>query len=158
MAFDIYQIDKIDFETDDSEKILEKYTDKLLELFSKSPEGLERLEAIGEIGFWSEQFINLCFNYLGKSLAGVRADDVRELLIDIFPRKISFDTAEEFDGTLPELMAFWQFLKREFSLPNADTVLRSMSLIAPVFKKEMMNPKKWGMAKSFFSIGRGSRI
>jgi len=43
---------------------------------------------------------------------------LRELLFDIFPRKVSAD-AEEAPQAIRELQAFWQFAQREFQLENA---------------------------------------
>ena len=59
MKFDIYQLDGIepDGNYDRSEEALEEYQDDVIEEFSNSPEGKERLKADPEMGFWVAQLI-----------------------------------------------------------------------------------------------------
>jgi hypothetical protein len=54
-----------------------------------------------------------------------------------------------------ELRAFWQFLKREFELENADECLKILEgdPVIAHFKKEMNDPRNWGMAKSMVMEG-----
>jgi hypothetical protein len=39
---------------------------------------------------------------------------LREILSEIFPRKISLASPEDVHDALPELIAFWEYLKREY--------------------------------------------
>jgi len=42
---------------------------------------------------------------------------LREILFDLFPRKVS-TSADEADEIIRELQAFWTFLQREYHLAN----------------------------------------
>ncbi len=157
MNFDIYQLDGI--ETDgsyESEEALEKYHDDVLEKFSNSPEGKERLKADPEMGFWVVQFIYYGFNYIGITLPQMEKCDVDEILTDLFPRKISLQSPDDDADAIPELLAFWQFLKREYNLPNADIVLKFLHGIEAEFKDIMNDTSNFGMAKSFMTMGQSA--
>ncbi len=157
MTFDIYQMDHLDPDDDlDYEYDLEDYAEELIDLFVDSPEGLETIEKYPEIGFWTYQLIDLGYNYNGVTLTQMDADDVAEMLIRLFPRKISLESPEDADEAIPELMAFWRFLKREFKLPAADHILKLLPKIEPEFKKKMNDPSNFGLAKSFFTMGQAA--
>ena len=79
-----------------------------------------------------------------------------EIITELFPRKITILSPDDANDTIPELIAFWQFLKREYGLRNADAVLRRLRKIAPDFKDVMNDPSRFGMAKSFFKMGQAS--
>jgi hypothetical protein len=77
------------------------------------------------------------------------------LLTEVFPRKISLLAPEQADEAIPELVAFWSFLKREFKLANADEMLNSLHALKPgEFRGWMNDSSRFGMAKSLFSMGR----
>ena len=80
--------------------------------------------------------------------------DVQIVLEQLFPRKISLFSPEEADDAIPELIAFWQFLKREYQLNHADDILEYLHEIEPEFRDIMNDSSKFGMAKSFFMMGQ----
>jgi hypothetical protein len=153
MPIDIYQLDKIDPESSQAERAMEKFIDSILEQFHASPEGKARLQDDPDMGFWAAQLIDYGFGYDGVTLPKMTADDVKHLLNSIFPRKISFESPEDLDETIPELIAFWQYLKREYQLEHADEILRFLREAEPEFKKRMTDPSLFGMAKSFLMLG-----
>jgi hypothetical protein len=53
-------------------------------------------------------------------------------------------------------MAFWEYLEREFLLPQARAVLNLLAKIEPDFKSLMSDPSRFGMAKSFFTMGQAA--
>ncbi len=158
MAFDIHQLDGIDRDAYDeaAEDALEKYQDALIEQFVQSPEGRARLQADPEMGFWAAQLIYYGYQYIGVSVPEMTADDVDEVVTDLFPRKVSTLSPDDADDVIPELLAFWQFLKRQYRLANADAILGYLRGIAPQFKGIMNDPSRFGMAKSFFMMGQAA--
>jgi hypothetical protein len=154
MAFDIHALDKVDYDEEGIEAIAEKYQDALLELFLDSPEGQERAKADPEIGFWAYQFMYYGYGYAGVTLPRVDLRAAREIVEELFPRKISTFSPDEADDTIPELIAFWRYLKREYQLPHADAILRYLHQIESEFRGIMNDPANFGMAKSFFAQGQ----
>ena len=153
MAFDIRQLDKLE---EYDEEAFDKYQDALLDQFLDSLEGQARLAEDPDMGFWAAQFIYYGYGYLGYTLPQTTDAIADEIVTGLFPRKISILSPDDADDTIPELIAFWQFLKREYGLRNADAVLRRLRKIAPDFKDIMNDPSRFGMAKSFFTMGQAS--
>ncbi len=153
MAFDIRQLDKLE---EFDEEALDTYQDALLDQFLDSLEGQARLAEDPDMGFWAAQFIYYGYGYLGYTLPQTTDAIADEIVTEVFPRKISILSPDDADDTIPELIAFWQFLKREYRLRHADAVLRRLRKIAPDFKDIMNDPSRFGMAKSFFTMGKAS--
>lgn len=80
-------------------------------------------------------------------------NDVEAIVTELFPRKVSLPDPEDANTTIPELTAFWQFLKREYKHPNASKILSFLKKIQPKFKQLMTDSSKFGIAKSFLSAG-----
>jgi hypothetical protein len=156
MIFDIHQLDIMDSYDSEAEEAFDKYQDALLELFANSPEGQARLEVDPEMGFWAAQFMHFGYNYIGVTLPQMATGDVNEIVTELFPRKVSILSPDDADDTIPELIAFWQYLKREYELPNADSILRFLRKVAPDFTGIMNDPSRFGMAKSFLALGRSA--
>lgn len=77
------------------------------------------------------------------------------MITDILPKKVSLRTREEALDAIPELVAFWSFIKREYNLRNADPILKYLNSYSPEkFADSMFDPAKAGMAKSFFMSGQ----
>ena len=153
MPFDIYQLDEAD---EYDEEAFEKYQDALLEQFFASPEGQARFQEDPEMGFWAAQFLHFGYNYVGVTLPQMRQRHVEEIMEDLFPRKVSLLSPDNADDAIPELLAFWEFLKREYKLPQADEIMEYLREIAPEFKGMMNDPSRFGMAKSFFMMGQAA--
>lgn len=156
MTFDIHQLDEIDSYDDQAEQALEDYQDALLELFFDSPEGEARLQADPEMGFWAAQLMHYGYGYIGVTLPQMTARNVEEIVTELFPRKISLLSPDDADDAIPELVAFWEYLKREYKLPSANSVLRFLHEIESDFKEIMNDPARFGMAKSFFMMGQAA--
>jgi hypothetical protein len=154
MPIDINQLDKIDPESERAEEAMEKFGDAILQQFHDSPEGKARLQIDPGMGFWATQLIDYGYSYVGVTLSKMRLRDVKQLLMSVFPRKISFASPDDLDDTIPELTAFWKYLKREYQVEAADEILLFLQTAEPEFKKGMADPSLFGMAKSFFMSGR----
>ena len=152
MAFDIRQR-VLDSDGMPREKIAHQYKEQLMELFEQSPEG-QTLQDEGIESGWASMMIDFGLDYLGKTPPQMSPDDLREILFDLFPRKVSAE-ADEAPDIIRELQLFWQFLQREFSLENAAACLKVLDNNAVrELKEEMNNPANFGIAKSFVMMGQ----
>jgi len=153
MTFDIHLPDEID----DFGEELEKYRDKLVELFADSPEGQALAKINPGLGFWTGNLIYYSNQYVGVRIPRMEEHHMEELLTDIFPQKISLSTPEDADMAMPEMIAFWNYLKREYKLGNADQILNYLlSVKEEDFRAWMNDSSKFGMAKSFFTMGQSA--
>lgn len=157
MSFNIHQLDRIEADGSyESEKAFEDYQDALLEQFINSPEGQARLEADPGIGFWAAQLIYYGYTYIGVTLPRMTVAHVDEIVTELFPRKISISSPDDADDAIPELIAFWEFLKREYKLSRANAILEFLRETEAGFRSIMNDPSKFGMAKSFFMMGQSA--
>ena len=134
------------------EKKARQYQDQLIQLFEQSPEGQALWNEGIEPG-WASMLIDFGMNYLSVTPPQMSPDDMRTILFDLFPRKVSA-SADEAPEIIRELQAFWQFLQREFHLENATACLNALDeKTARKLKKEMGDPANFGIAKSFVTMG-----
>ena len=137
------------------EKVAQQYKEQLSKLFVESSEGQALLDEGIEPG-WSNMVIDFGMDYLSVTPAKMSPDDLREILFDLFPRKVSAE-ADDAPKVIHELQYFWKFLEREFHLKNATACLSILNdNAANELKKAMSNPANFGMAKSFVMMGRDS--
>jgi|SRR6266699_6192260 len=151
MAFDMYQ-QVFDRDGLPLERKAESYLDQLMEAFVQSPEGQQLLSEGIEPG-WARMMMEFGVNYLSVTPPHMSPDDVREILFDLIPRKVS-TSADEAEEIVHELQAFWSFLQREFHLENAPACLKVLDeRAARELKKKLSNPANFGIAKSFVMMG-----
>jgi hypothetical protein len=81
------------------------------------------------------------------------SSDLEEIVSGYFPRKISLRSPEEAEEAIPELIAFWEYLGREFDLVAAQSALLSLAEIQPSFVAIMNDSSRFGPAKSLFMQG-----
>ena len=128
------------------------YQDQLVQLFEQSPEGQALWNEGLEPG-WASMMLEFGMHYLSVTPPQMSPDDVRAILFDLFPRKVSA-SADKAPDIIRELQAFWQFLQREFHLENAAACLAVLDeKTARKLKKEMSDPANFGIAKSFVTMG-----
>jgi hypothetical protein len=98
-----------------------------------------------------ETLLDLMRNYLDvEGPADLGAGDMRELLLQVYPRKMTvFDVADTED-TIPAARDFLAYLAERGGLPEgtARALERELDEIAPRFAEVMMDPSNWGMAGS----------
>jgi hypothetical protein len=153
MSFDIHRLDDLD---DFDEELVTAYDDELLDLFVASPEGQTFARTHPNLGFWASRMLDYGRSYT-TNITEMDEDDVEELLTDVFPRKISLGAPKETDDGIPELIAFWKFLEREFKLPNAGAILSYLRSVKPEqFRAWMNDSERFGMAKSLFLLGQSA--
>jgi hypothetical protein len=154
--FDIHALDSLKPGHDKADKAFDRYRRELMDLFAASLEGQTCAAKQGSAGSWAGCLLDFAFNYLGVTLPNMAASDLQEILSDYFPRKLSLRSPDEAEDIMPELIAFWRFLGREFALDAAEEALRYLGKTQPSFIRMMNDPSKFGMAKSFFMRGHAA--
>lgn len=160
MAFQFNQIDRIkDF--DEAIALLEsEYLPGLIEAFANSPEGQAYLKAHPEeadyLGNWAEALVHFGYAYLNVTLPKMQKRDVEVILQQLFPRKISLAEPEDANSIVPELIAFWKFVQRQYKHRHSGKILTLLHKIEPTFVATMNDPRNFGMAKTFFMSGQAS--
>ena len=151
MTFNIHQ-QVFDRDGMPLEKKASQYQDQLLQLFEQSPEGQTLREEGIEAG-WASMLIDFGMHYLSVTPPKMTPRDLREILFELFPRKVSAP-ADEAPEIIRELQAFWQFLQREFQLENAAACLGILNdRAARELQRKMSDPATFGIAKSFVMMG-----
>ena len=118
----------------------------------QSPEGLA-LRDEGVEGGWATMLIDFGLHYLSVTPPQMTPRHLREILFELFPRKVSAP-ADEAPEIIRELQAFWQFLQREFQLENAAACLGILNdRAARELQRKMSDPATFGIAKSFVMMG-----
>jgi hypothetical protein len=154
MELDIHRLDDLDPSSTRGREELEAYQETLVNAFCEASEGQERLKADPSTGGWIGQLIYFGFIYLGATVPGMTVADAEEIVTELFPRKTTLASPDDADTVIPELIAFWSYLKRVHQLANADGVLTFLKQVQPKFKGIMNDPSKFGMAKSFVTLGQ----
>ena len=150
MKFDIRRLENL--ESDYDEKALEEYQDQLVALFRESPEGLALRETYANAGHWAGMLTHFAYSYLGISPSEMTVFETKEVVENLFPRKVTI-SPETADEIIPDLVAFWNYLKREYQLEQADDILVFLRKIEPGFPEIMNDPSRFGMAKSMMTTG-----
>lgn len=149
--FNIRQLNGLDY--DEAEPLLDDYQETLIELFVNSPEGEEYCKAYPDVGSWISHLIYYGFGYEGCTLPSMKVANVETIIEDLFPRKVTLLSPEDSENAIPELLAFWHFLKREFKLQNATSIIKYLRDIEPEFQEIMQDSSRFGIAKSFVTMG-----
>ena len=138
------------------EELAEHYIDAVMERFGASPEGLAVFDEYGDLG-WAAAAMDYGMRFLGVDLATMRRGDIEEVLLDIFPRKVSC-SPKAAPEIVAELRALWRFARRVTSLPFASECLALLDHAGLVneLQRALADTSKYGMAKSFVMQGRGA--
>lgn len=155
MSFDIHQLDDLEPGSQGADEAFEQYSSALESRFGESRE-FRALESSGATRpGWIHPFLSFGFRYLGKSVPRLSGSDVEEILTELFPRKVAFFEPSEAETVLPELIAFWRFVVREYRVPNGTGVLEYLGRQDQAEIARIMNdPERFGMAKAFVLGGR----
>ena len=151
MSFELDSLDELEF--DQADRKLDDYMDELSYLFSQSPEGQTYQQQYPDSGGWVISFLDLGYRYEGVTPTTMTQREVGLLMEEVLPRKITLRSAEEAEDAVPELIAFWSYLEREYQLSHAGAIINYLRGIAGQFGGWMMDPQRAGMAKSFMMGG-----
>jgi hypothetical protein len=105
-------------------------------------------EEIGQI----EILLDLMRDYLEIDRpADLTPAGLEQLLLRVYPRKITILDESQTVDTIPAMSDFIAFLAESGALPaaRAGALDRELGLIAPRFGEAVMDPANWGMARSF---------
>jgi hypothetical protein len=151
--FDIHGLEDVDLEDEEAEGIIEEFEETLVRLFRESPEGKERLVADPDTGTYVLDLLRFGVSYLGRSPTTMSVADVEVIVTGLIPRKLILGSSDEAEHIVPELVAFWEYLKREYNLPNADPIMEHLREIQPGFPAMMKDASRFGMGKTLFAMG-----
>jgi hypothetical protein len=101
--------------------------------------------AVGEV----ETLLDLMRNYLEvEGPADLGAGDLRELLLQIYPRKTTVFDADETEDTIPAVRDFLAYLAERGEIPEstARALGRELDEVAPRFTEAMMDPSNAHLA------------
>jgi hypothetical protein len=101
--------------------------------------------AVGEV----ETLLDLMRDYLDiQSPAGLGEGDLNELLLRIYPRKMTVFDQADIEDTIPAARDLVAYLADRGQIPEgtARALERELDGIAPRFTDVMMDPSNWGMA------------
>src|ERR1700757_3181633 len=102
-------------------------------------------DPVGEM----ETLLDLMRDYLDvEGPADLGAGDLRELLLQVYPRRITVLDPASIEDTIPAVRDFLAYLaeRGEMTEGTARALERELSEIAPRFTEVMMDPSNWGMA------------
>lgn len=151
---DIHMLDEYDDREDDEALIVERYIDGLLNEFAASPEGDELLATADGFGYWIRVFVEYGYRYEDFTLPTMDVEDVQYTLERLLPRKITLALPEDADDAIPELTAFWSYLRSAYQLPNAKSILGYLgSVSTEAFRRMMFDTARAGMSKSLILQG-----
>ena len=95
--------------------------------------------------------LDLMRDYLGIDRpADLGAGDLEELLLRVYPRKITVLDRADTEDTIPAVRDFLAYLAEGEGMPEdtARRLNRELDRIAPRFADAVMDPSNWGMARS----------
>ena len=151
MKFDIHQYEHLEGELD--ERRFTKYSESLLKCFLESEEGVALLSIDPDVGHWVRVFLDYGYWHIGVFPTQMTRVEVEEILTEIFPRKVAISSKEETSDVISELRAFWRYMKTEHQLPHATAILSFLLKIESEFHEIMNDSSRFGMGKSFVSMG-----
>jgi len=137
-----------------NEEAVEKYLETACTAFARSPEGRALLPE-GHFAYNVQQFLELGMNYVGVHTENMTPADAEEILLSVFPRKVSMD-ASACGETVDELVAFWNFCNRVHGIEHAAGIAERIEAIREPFREAMDDPANYGIAKSFFMQGKAA--
>jgi hypothetical protein len=104
-------------------------------------------DPVGEVG----TLLDLMRDYLDIDRpADLGEGDLKELLLSVYPRKMTVFDAADTEDTVPAARDFLAYLaeRREIPQGTVRALERELDEIAPRFTDVMMDPANWGMAGS----------
>jgi hypothetical protein len=151
MVFDIRLLDNLSY--DEVEPLLDDYIEDAIAEFVESAAGQTHIRAYPEGGQWIGSFVEMAYIYGEFTLPNMTKVDVQQVIEYILPRKLTLLDPSEADDAIPELVAFWTFLKQDYKLRNAGAIVKYLLSIQNKFKKWMFDPARGGITKSFIMQG-----
>lgn len=138
-----------DEDGDVDERAFDAFRTALIEAFLNAPEG-EPWD-----GANVDLLVDYGVNYVGVLPSKLTSVEVREIVFEVIPRKVSISPAAA-DEIVGELRAFFRFAQRALGYERASNCLRVLMADDAVdeLADQLGSPENWGMAKSFFMEGQ----
>ncbi len=115
MTIKPFKTGNTDVDPDKAYARLESWLDNIIPIFLESPEYKKLSKANKKSGgSWFHLFMDLELGYIGKDLKALDIEDVEEILLELFPRKVICPDSKA-KTIIPELIAIWEFLHRELN-------------------------------------------
>ena len=134
------------------EKEAREYLDNAARAFERSDEGKGLTKPIVRNGY-VHNFLELGLHSLGVTVDSMTLQDVREILLEIYPRKVSMGS-EDCQEALDEVSAFWKFVDRVHAVEDAKRIGAEIRALHSEFRREMDDPRNFGPAKSMVMAGK----
>ncbi|NET50533.1 MAG: hypothetical protein F6K09_17930, partial [Merismopedia sp. SIO2A8] len=140
MRLDLYKLDAI---RNDKKAIaaLENYVDQIIDEFLEAPEGQAYIQANPDeedyVGEWFLKVLELAYKTEAITLPHLTPETLEKLLIQTLPPTLSAEETQDAKSLIPELMAFWSFLKRACGLTTASAILQTLKKIHPIFNRKL---------------------
>ena len=134
------------------EKEASEYLDNAARAFERSDEGKGLAKPIVRNSY-VHNFLELGLHSLGVTVDSMTLQDVREILLEIYPRKVSMGS-EDCQEALDEISAFWKFVDRVHAVEDAKRIGAEIRALHSEFRREMDDPRNFGPAKSMVMAGK----
>ncbi len=90
---------------------------------------------------WAGIFLSYYFDYVDCTVAELSVGDVKEVIFQLFPEKVSIEP-EDAPDIIAEMHAFWSYLGRQFQLKQATQILALFNDDAITeLRAELANPR-----------------
>ncbi|MDJ0707981.1 MAG: hypothetical protein QNJ46_32310 [Leptolyngbyaceae cyanobacterium MO_188.B28] len=151
MTFDIRRLDNLDY--GDAEPLLEEYIVSAIQAFVESTVGQDYIKDHPEGGNWIGTFMETAYLYEGLTLPKMTKSSVQMIMQYTLPRKLTLLDPSDTDDAIPELVAFWSFLKQEYKLRSAGAIAKYLLSIQDKFRDWMFDSSRGGISKQFVMKG-----
>ena len=132
----------------------ECWADELTDRFMASEAASELdIELFEDAGFIAYHVLKYAWSYVGSSPEELDEFMLEEVLLEIFPRKVTAER-ELFEKVAPVTEFFLKWLESEGILANTASLIEAVHGWTDKIVANGMNPKYWGMAKSFMMQAR----
>ena len=131
MTFDIHLLDNLAY--NDIEPLLENYIQEVLEEFADSAAGQAHIQEYPEGIDWIHTVIHMAHKYDDKTLPKLTKEDIQEMMEETLPRKLAVLDRKDLDNAIPQLAAFWTFLKETYTLHSAEAIIKYLRSIEDKF-------------------------
>lgn len=145
---DLFELAKDGAEIDQETR--NQLEEELVDEFAASPEAQALTVDVG----MCRLVMSLAAGHFGATIATLRAMELREIVFETIPRKVSI-RANEAHGIIEEMRALYAFMKRQYGLAQADACLRVLGRDAVAeLEAALSDARNFGMAKSLVAAGR----
>ncbi|MEO1134596.1 MAG: hypothetical protein AAFX40_18090, partial [Cyanobacteria bacterium J06639_1] len=154
MTFNIRQLDTLTY--DEVEPIFDEYITHVVEEFLASEIGQTYAAQHPEAGNWIATFVEMAYLYGECTIPKMTKRDAQTVMSAILPRKLTLPDPQVADSAIPELVAFWTYLKETYRFRSAGAIAKYLQSIDGQFREWMADPARGGPAKSFLMAGQNA--